>query len=277
MAVDAHLHLWDLEYGTYSWLSDAVAPINRTFTLAEAEPQLREAGVDGVVLVQAASTIEDSAAMFAVAAESPLVAGVVAWVDLLDPDRVGEQLDHWAEAGPLVGIRHLIHDEPDPDWLAQEPVRRSLGVLASRGLTFDVIGVLPRHLEHAVALADELPELRLVIDHLGTPPVGAEPGDWGSLMDSLARRPNVFAKLSGLTTLGPAGRASAADLRPYVDRALAAFGPSRLLYGGDWPVSTLATPYAETMATARALLEPLTPAERDEVLSLTSRRAYRLP
>lgn len=277
MAIDAHLHLWDLEHGTYSWLSDAVAAINRTFTLAEAEPQLREAGVDGLVLVQAASTIEDSAAMFAVAAESPLVAGVVAWVDLLDPDRVGEQLDRWAGAGPLVGIRHLIHDEPDPDWLAQEQVRRSLGVLASRGLTFDVIGVLPRHLEHAVALADELPELRLVIDHLGTPPVGAEPGDWGSLMDSLARRPNVFAKLSGLTTLGPAGRASAADLRPYVDRALAAFGPSRLLYGGDWPVSTLATPYAETMATSRALLEPLTPAERDEVLAGTAARAYRLP
>lgn len=277
MAIDAHLHLWDLEHGTYSWLSDAVASINRTFTLAEAEPQLRDAGVDGVVLVQAASTIEDSEAMFAVAAESPLVVGVVAWVDLLDTDRVGEQLDRWAGAGPLVGIRHLIHDEPDPDWLAQEPVRRSLGVLASRGLTFDVIGVLPRHLEHAVALADELPELRLVVDHLGTPPVGAEPGEWGRLMDSLGRRPNVFVKLSGLTTLGPAGCASAADLRPYVDRAIAAFGPSRLLYGGDWPVSTLATPYAETMATTRALLEPLTPAERDEVLAGTAARAYRLP
>lgn len=277
MTVDAHLHLWDLEHGTYSWLTDAVAPINRTFALAEAEPQLREAGVDRVVLVQAAGTTEDSAAMFAVAASSSLVAGVVAWVDLLDPDRVGEELDRWAEAGPLVGIRHLIHDEPDPDWLAQEPVRRSLGVLSSRGLAFDVIGVLPRHLEHAVALADELADLRLVIDHLGTPPVGAEPGEWGRLMDELGRRANVFAKLSGLTTLEPTGHASAADLRPYVDRALAAFGPSRLLYGGDWPVSTLATPYAETMATTRALLEPLNPTERAEVLSGTAARAYRVP
>lgn len=277
MTVDAHLHLWDLEHGTYSWLSDAVAPINRTFAFDEVEPQLREAGVDRVVLVQAAGTPEDSAAMFEVAARQPMVAGVVAWVDLQDPSAVGDALDRWAASGPLVGIRHLIHDEADQDWLAQPAVHRSLAVLASRGLAYDVIGVLPRHLEHAVALADELPELRLVVDHLGTPPVGSEPGEWGRLVDELGSRPNVFVKLSGLTTLGPAGRASAADLRPYADRALDAFGPSRMLYGGDWPVSTLATPYAETFAVARDLLAALTPAERDEVLAGSASRAYRLP
>ncbi|MDN4597235.1 amidohydrolase family protein [Leifsonia virtsii] len=277
MTLDAHLHLWDLEHGTYSWLSDAVAPINRTFRFEEVEPQLRATGVDRVVLVQAAGTSEDSAAMFAVAAQQPMVAGVVAWVDLRDPSAVGDALDSWAAAGPLVGIRHLIHDEADPDWLAQPAVHRSLAVLASRGLAYDVIGVLPRHLEHAVALADELPELRLVVDHLGTPPVGSEAGEWGRLIDELGSRPNVFVKLSGLTTLGPAGRASAGDLRPYVDRALDAFGPSRMLYGGDWPVSTLATPYAETFAVARELIAALTPAERDDILAGSAARAYRLP
>ena len=277
MTVDAHLHLWDLEHGTYAWLSDAVAPINRSFAFEEVEPQLREAGVDRVVLVQAADTPEDSAAMFDVAARQPMVAGVVAWVDLRDPAAVGGALDRWSAAGPLLGIRHLIHDEADPDWLGQEAVHRSLAVLASRGLAYDVIGVLPRHLEHAVALADELPELRLVVDHLGAPPVGADPGAWERLVAELGRRSNVFVKLSGLTTLGPAGRASAPDLRPYVDRALDAFGPSRMLYGGDWPVSTLATPYAETVAVARDLLAALTPAERDEVLAGSAARAYRLP
>lgn len=276
MTVDAHLHLWDLEHGTYDWLSDAVAPINRTFTFAEAEPQLRDAGVDRVVLVQAAGTTEDSVAMFAAAARHPMVAGVVAWVDLRDPDRVGDALDAWAAAGPLVGIRHLIHDEVDPDWLAQPAVHRSLAVLASRGLAYDVIGVLPRHLEHAVALADALPELRLVIDHLGTPPVGEEPGDWGRLIDDLGRRANVFVKLSGLTTLGRSGRSTAADLRPYTDRALAAFSTSRMLYGGDWPVSTLAAPYAETVAVTAELLAGLSPDERAEVLHGTAVRAYRL-
>lgn len=277
MTVDAHLHLWDLEHGTYSWLSDAVAPINRTFAFAEVEPQLAAAGVDRVVLVQAADTVEDTAAMFAVAASHPQIAGVVGWVDLLHPDAVGAALDRWAAAGPLVGIRHLIHDEPDPDWLAQEAVHRSLAVLASRGLAYDVIGVLPRHLEHALALADEQPDLRLVIDHLGTPPIGSDPGEWGRLLDELGRRPNVFVKLSGLTTLGPSGRATAADLRPFVDRALAAFGPSRMLYGGDWPVSTLATPYAETIAVARDLVAALSSAERAEVFAGAAARAYRLP
>jgi L-fuconolactonase len=277
MTVDAHLHLWDLEHGTYSWLSDAVAPINRTFAFAEVEPQLAAAGVDRVVLVQAAGTHEDSEAMFAVAAAQPMVAGVVAWVDLLHPEAVGDALDRWAARGPLVGIRHLIHDEADPDWLAQDAVHRSLAVLAARDLAFDVIGVLPRHLELALALADEQPDLRLVVDHLGTPPVGAEPGEWGRLIDELGRRPNVFVKLSGLTTLGPSGRATAGDLRPYVDRALAAFGPSRMLYGGDWPVSTLATSYAETAAVTRDLLAPLAPAERDDILAGAAARAYRLP
>lgn len=276
MAIDAHLHLWDLEHGTYSWLSDAVAPINRTITLAEAQPQLTAAGVDRVVLVQAASTAEDSAAMFGVAASSPLVAGVVAWVDLLHPGTVDDALDRWRDAGPLVGIRHLIHDEPDPDWLGQDAVRRSLARLAARGLAYDVIGVLPRHLEHALVLADALPDLRLVVDHLGSPPVGGEPSPWTELIADLGRRPNVWIKLSGLTTLGPAGRATADDLRPFFDRALDAFGPSRMLFGGDWPVSTLAGPYADTMATTLDLLVPLSAAERADVLGGTATRVYGL-
>jgi L-fuconolactonase len=279
VTVDAHLHLWDLEQGEYAWLSDAVAPINRTFALDEAEPQLRAAGVEHAVLVQAANTAEDTAAMFAVAVRAPVVAGVVGWADLLDPDGLGPTLDAYAAAGPLVGLRHLIHDEPDPDWLGQDAVLASLAQLADRGLAYDVIGVLPRHLEHAIRLADELPGLRLVIDHLGTPPVGdpaPRASRWAALMRELAERPAVFVKLSGLTTLGPSGTASADALRPYSDPVLEAFGPERVLYGGDWPVSTLATTYAETMRTALALLSDLDDDQRREVLEGTARRAYRL-
>ncbi|MFF2050822.1 amidohydrolase family protein [Leifsonia sp. NPDC058194] len=275
MTVDAHLHLWDLERVEYPWLTSALAPIDRTFAFDEVEPQLAQAGVDRVVLVQAANSVEDSAAMFAVA--SPRVAGVVAWVDLLVPSSVARQLEEWSAHPTLVGIRHLIHDEPDADWLAHPPVRRSLRLLAERGLAFDVIGVLPRHLEHAVAIADELPELQLVIDHLGTPPVGAASREpWAGLIAALAERPNVAVKLSGLTTLGPAGRASAADLRPLVDHALAAFGADRVLYGGDWPVSTLAGPYAETWATVTELIDGLSDGERAQVLGGAAERAYRL-
>ncbi|MEN2742589.1 amidohydrolase family protein [Microbacterium sp. X-17] len=274
MTVDAHLHLWDLDRVAYPWLTDALAPINRTFAFGEVAPQLEAAGVDRVVLVQAANSVEDSAAMFAVS--SPLVAGVVAWVDLLDPAAAARQLDEWSSQPSFVGVRHLIHDEPDADWLGRPEVRASLALLAARGLAFDVIGVLPRHLEHAVSIAGELPSLRLVIDHLGTPPVGAYSAEpWASLLTELSRRPNVSVKLSGLTTLG--GGSDAARLRPYVAHAFEAFGPARVLYGGDWPVSTLAGPYAETWATADALLAGLSADERADVLTHAALRAYRLP
>lgn len=279
MAIDAHLHLWDLEHGEYAWLSDAVAPINRTVTLGEVEPQLLAAGIGRAVLVQAANTAEDTAAMFAVAERAPVVAGIVGWADLLNPDGLAATLDAYASSGPLVGLRHLIHDEPDPDWLGRDPVRASLAQLASRDLAYDVIGVLPRHLEHAIGLADELPDLRLVIDHLGTPPVrdGApRTSRWAELMRELSERPNVFVKLSGLTTLGPEGRASADMIRPFSDLALETFGPGRLLFGGDWPVSTLATAYAETTRITLALLSDLDDDQRRDVLGGTAERAYRL-
>jgi L-fuconolactonase len=272
MTVDAHLHLWDLDRVAYPWLTEALAPINRTFAFAEIEPQLVQEGVDGAVLVQAANSLEDSEAMFAVAASSSLVSGVVAWVDLLDPAAAEAQVEAWAAHPSFVGVRHLIHDEPDADWLGRDAVRRSLALLAGRGLAFDVIGVLPRHLEHALAIAESLPDLRLVIDHLGTPPVGstdpsAEP--WWSLMSALSAHQNVFAKLSGLTTIG-------VDLQPYVDHALDAFGASRVLFGGDWPVSTLAGSYAETTSVARSLTAGLSEQERADVFAGTAARAYGL-
>lgn len=271
MTVDAHLHLWDLDHVAYPWLTDALAPIDRTFGFAEAQPQLEQAGVDRVILVQAANSVEDSAAMFEVA--SPKVAGVVAWVDLLDPPTASRQLDRWSQHATFVGVRHLIHDEPDADWLARPAVRSSLRLVAARGLTFDVIGVLPRHLEHALSLADEIPSLRLVIDHLGTPPVGAPDAEpWATLLSELARRPNVFVKLSGLTTLG-AGR-DAVRLRPFVSHALEAFGTARMLYGGDWPVSTLAGSYAQTWATVEELLADLSAAERTEIMGEAAQRVY---
>ncbi|KRC46788.1 hypothetical protein ASE16_15385 [Leifsonia sp. Root227] len=279
MTVDAHLHLWDLDRVAYPWLTDALAPINRTFALSEIEPQLRQEGVDGAVLVQAANSLEDSEAMFAVAASSSLIAGVVAWVDLLDPATAAAQLDAWSAHPGFVGVRHLIHDEPDADWLARDAVQHSLALLADRDLAFDVIGVLPRHLKHALSLAESLPGLRLVIDHLGAPPVGA--GDqgaepWASLITRLAAHPSVFVKLSGLTTLGAAGRATADDLRPYVEHVLDAFGPGRVLFGGDWPVSTLAGPYAETLRVSRELVAGLSADERADVFGRAADRAYHL-
>ena len=271
MRVDAHVHVWDLEHGEYSWLTADLAPIDRTFRLDELEPQLDAVGIDRVVLVQAADTAADTDAMLSVASRNPHVAGVVGWVDLLDPEHVDSALDELSAHPAFIGVRHLIHDEPDSDWLARPEVRRSLERLAARGLSFDVVGVLPRHLEHALAIARELPELQVVIDHLGTPPAGRDDGAWSRVMGELAGEPNVAVKLSGLTTI-----ASAPALRPFVNFAVDRFGAHRMLYGGDWPVSTLATDYAETFATLTSLIDGLSDDERDAVLGGTARRVYRL-
>jgi L-fuconolactonase len=275
--IDAHLHLWDLDRVDYPWLTPALGSINRTFTFGEIDPQLDRAGVDGTVLVQAANSMADSASMFAVARAQPRVAGVVAWVDLLRPAVAGAQLDEWADEPKLVGIRHLIHDESDPDWLIRPAVIESLRLVAGRGLAYDVVGVLPRHLENTVRLAEEIPTLRLVIDHLGTPPVaGGDLAEWAGLMSRLAAHPNVFAKVSGLPTMPVAGRALDERVQTAVDLAIELFGADRLLYGGDWPVSTLHREYAATISATGTLLAALGDAERAAVMGGTATRFYRL-
>ncbi len=271
MRIDAHVHLWDLEHGDYDWLTPGTMPLGRTFRLAELEPQLDAAGVDAVVLVQAADNRGDTESMLAVAETGDRVAGVVGWIDLLRPADVDAALDEMTTHPSFKGVRHLIHGEPDADWLLRIEVRRSLRRLAERGLSFDVVGVVPRHLQHALTLARELPELRLVIDHLGTPPVGRQDDGWAAVMSDLSGEPNVFVKLSGFTTMG-----SGLELRPYVDVVLERFGPERTLYGSDWPVSTVATEYAETYSASAALLDGLSHSERDAVLGGTARRVYRL-
>lgn len=219
--------------------------------------------------------VAETAGAGAAAVTSPSVAGVVAWADLLDPAAAARQLEEWSLRPQFVGVRHLIHDEPDPDWLGRPPVRESLRLLADRGLSFDVIGVLPRHLEHAIELADALPTLRLVIDHLGTPPVGSPDGGvCAGLLTELSRRPNLYVKLSGLTTLG--GGSDAARLRPFAEHAFATFGTARTLFGGDWPVSTLAGDYAATWRTTTELLAGLSADEREDVLTRSAEGAYGL-
>lgn len=275
--VDAHQHLWNLERGEYPWLTADFGPIFRTFEETELEPQLAAAGVDRTVLVQSADSAEDTDAMFEVADRWPRVAGIVGWVPLEQPDEAAAQLERRGHDARFVGVRHLIHNDPDPDWLLREPVQRGLELLAQRQLAFDVVAVLPRHLENVVTLAEAHPSLRLVIDHLGKPPIaegGWEP--WAGLLRRAAACPNVYGKLSGLNTAADWQSWSAADLQPYADLALEVFGPERLMFGGDWPVATLAGDYAKVWRETDSVLADLDPAARDRVLGGTAVEFYRL-
>jgi L-fuconolactonase len=211
-----------------------------------------------------------------VAAESSLVTGVVGWVDLTAPD-VAEAIAA-LRSGPggeaLVGIRHQAQDEPDPRWLLRKEVVRGIRAVAAAGLTYDIL-VKPAQHEAAIELADAVPGARLVLDHAGKPAVAAggyEP--WAAFLTSLAERPNVFCKLSGLVTEAEWAQWTVEDLRPYAAHVLSAFGPDRVMFGSDWPVCELAATYDQVHEATRSFTAELSTSEQEDVFAGTAVRAY---
>ena len=275
MVIDAHLHLWNTERLHYAWLQRPEnAAINRTFGFGDFSSRAAQAGVDRAVLVQADDTAADTEAMFEVAAAHPEIAGVVAWVPLDRPDEAAARLDHFQTRPGFAGIRTLIHDQPDPDWLLRPPVGDGLALLEQRGIPFDVIAVLPRHLSHVPVLSERYPSLRMVLDHLAHPPLGADTGEWRALITAAAANPLVFAKVSGLYP--PGQDWTAEDIRDVVEFAFGLFGPDRLMFGSDWPVAELGGGYAKARAELSRLFGQLSPAGRDAVLGGTATRFYAL-
>ncbi len=277
MRIDAHQHVWEIESGGYPTLAALPAPANRSYEPGELLPQLVATGIDATVLVQAEDHRADTDAMLAHAREHDWIAGVVGWLPLLDPDATAAGAEAWAAEPLLVGMRHLIHDEPDPRWLLQPRVIESLGVLAEHGIPFDVVAVLPEHLQLVPMIAALVPGLRIVVDHLAKPPIAAggwEP--WASLLAEAAAVPGVHAKISGLNTAADPKRWSAAALERYVDHALDLFGADRLMFGGDWPIARLAGEYADVVRETAVLLADLPQPDQAAIWGGTAERFYGL-
>jgi len=276
--VDAHHHLLNPARFEYPWLTPELAAIDRRFSPEDLAPELAAAGIDGTILVQTIGSLEETREFLATAAEVPFIRGVIGWVDLTDPG-IGATLDalRGGHGGQwLVGIRHQVHDEPDPDWLLRPDVRRGLTAIRAADLAYDLL-VRSRELPAALVVAREMPDLRFVIDHLAKPPIrsGAiEP--WASLFRPFGELPNVSSKLSGLVTEADPATWHVADLAPYVEIALDTFGPERLLFGSDWPVCLLAASYADVVAAARELTADLSTAERAAVFGGAAEAVYRL-
>lgn len=269
--IDAHLHLWDLTSGGYGWLRPEHGDLHANFSPEDVAPSLAAAGVDGAVLVQADDTAADTAYLLDVASRHPWVVGVVGWVQLDDPTRAAAELDGLASFDVLRGIRHLVHDDPRPDFLDLASVRESLRLVAARGLAFDVPDAWPGHLEQIPSLAAELDELTIVIDHLGKPPRDeAARNAWRSALADAAARPNTIAKFSGLTDATAVY--SAEGLGRLWNDALELFGPSRMMWGSDWPVS--GRTYARIVDPLMELISTLSPDERDAILGRTAAGVY---
>ena len=277
--VDAHHHVWDLDVRDQPWITgDAMAPIRRSFGIDDLAGKAAAAGVAATIVVQTVAEIGETEELLDLAQATPLVAGVVGYVDLAAPD-VGEQLDRLQErpsGGWLAGIRNLVQDEPDPGWLVRPAVVAGLREVARRDLVYDLL-IRPHQLDAALATVTQVPDGRYVLDHLAKPPVAAEGWEpWGSRLAALATRGNVAAKISGLVTEASWDCWSTSDLRPFVDHALAAFGPERLLFGSDWPVCTLAAPYCRVVAAAEELVDGLSASERAAVMGGTAATVYGL-
>lgn len=272
MRIDAHHHVWRLARGDYGWLTPALGPIHRDFAPSDLAPLLAARGIGATILVQAAATEAETCFLLDVAAVTPFVAGVVGWTGLTAPDAPA-RVAAMAENPLLVGLRPMVQDIPDDDWLLRPDLAPGLEAMARHGLVLDAL-VLPRHLPRLSVVAGRHPDLAIVVDHLAKPPVREGRLDpWRTDLAALAALPNLWCKLSGLATEA-APDWQVTDLAPYAAAALALFGPRRVLWGSDWPVVNLAGGYGRWWAATEALLAGLPETERAAVLGGNAAALY---
>lgn len=278
--IDTHIHVWNFQRAEYAWLEGNTTILNRSYDIDELDHERQSAGITAGVLVQAANNFEDTDWMIEVAQKNNWINGVVGWLPLMDPGATEKSLQHkYAGQQYLKGVRHLIHDEPDHRWLLQENVVESLRIVATQKLTYDVVGILPEHIETAIEVAAKVPELNMVFDHLNQPPVATRErfGRWGDLIMEAARYPQFHAKISGLGTTSKNPKWSEQDISPYVEFILDLFGPDRCFCGGDWPVSLLAGSYSHTWSIYQNVIDSLLDREqREKVYHRNARQFYRL-
>lgn len=273
--IDAHQHFWHYHAAHFPWIDAAKARLMRDYLPADLEPVLRASGFEACIAVQARHDVDETRFLLEMAHAHPFVAGVVGWVDL-QADDVRDQLAYWAADPKLVGIRHIVHDEPDDRFMLRPAFLRGLGLLAEFDLTYDLL-LFPRHLPVAIDVVARFPDQRFVVDHLAKPPIKAGEIDaWARDLVRIAAYPNVCAKLSGLVTEADWAGWTPDDLRPYLDAALDCFGASRLMVGSDWPVCTLAGEYGRVMAPVVEFAERLPAADRDAMLGGTAANVWRL-
>lgn len=272
--IDAHHHLWDLSVRDQSWTAE-LPVLRRSFLWEDLAPELSDRGVDGTILVETINVAEETPEFLALAAETPQILGVIGWVDLTAPDVADEiaRLQKLPGGDKLVGLRHQVQGEPDPEWLLRPDVLRGLAAVAEAGLVFDLL-LLPAQLPAAIRVVDQVRGMRWVLAHAAKPPIASgEIEPWRSHLRTLAANPGVACKLSGLVT--EAGEDwSAEQIAPFATAILEAFGPDRVMVGSDWPVCLLQTSYAEVDDLHARLLDGLSADEFAQARGGTAQRWY---
>jgi L-fuconolactonase len=276
MHIDAHQHFWNYSPAEYPWIGAGMERLARDFLPADLVAVASGQGVTGSVAVQARQSLEETRWLLRLADESPFIKGVVGWVDLRS-GRAADEIAAFAEHEKFVGVRHVVQDEPNPRFLLGDAFVRGLRRLHPFGLVYDLL-LYPPQLPAAVELAGLLPEQPFVLDHLAKPRIKTgEIAEWRRDLEALATHENVACKLSGLVTEAAWRQWKRDDFTPYLDVALAAFGPERLMFGSDWPVCLLSGEYEDVVGIIGDFISRLTPAEQTLIWGDTAKNWYRLP
>ena len=273
--IDAHHHLWRYNARDYVWMTPEMESLRHDFLIPELQSVFAESGIEGSVAVQARQSVAETEWLLKLASESSLIRGVVGWVPLVDA-RVGECLDRLSRNPRLRGVRHVLHDEADDFYMLREDFNLGVEQLHARGLTYDIL-VFERHLPQTIQFVDRHPNQIFILDHIAKPRIREGVlSPWKENIQALAKRDNVYCKLSGMVTEARWNSWTRDDLAPFFEVVLSAFGPRRLMFGSDWPVLTLASSYKEWSNTVRSLIAALSSDEQELVGSGSASEAYRL-
>jgi L-fuconolactonase len=275
MKIDAHHHFWSYDPVEYGWIDESMRSIRRDFLPEHLRAEIASAGVDGVVSVQARQSLDETAWLLDFATQNDFIKGVVGWVELVSP-RVGAELARFAANPKLKSVRHVVQGEPDDNFILREDFNRGIRELKKFSLVYDIL-IFERHLLPTIQFVDAHPNQIFVLDHMAKPRIkagGVEP--WSKNLRELARRPNVYCKVSGLVTEADFATWTEVQLHPYFETVLAAFGPQRLMFGSDWPVCLVACGYARWHQMVSGWIAKLSPHEQARVLGGTALEVYKL-
>ncbi len=276
MIIDAHQHFWQIDRGVSDWIDDSISGIRRDYLPSHLAPYLDHLKIEKTVLVQASETLSENDFMLKLAEQAPFIGAIVAWLDLSDTN-APKILEDLAPKPLIKGVRPVLQGIEDDDWILQPKVMDNLRRLPDLGLRFDAL-IQPRHLPCIDKLAWAIPDLPIVVDHAAKPLIRGGrvlDDDWKRGMVKLAKHPQMHCKISGLATeFGPGW--SADTLKPVVDHLFSCFGPSRLMWGSDWPVLELDGSYSQWFTCLQSLISDLSSEEKADILGLTAARFYGL-
>jgi len=275
MIIDTHHHYWNYNPVEFDWIDDEMASIRKSFLPQDLKSTLAGTGVEGVVTVQARQLVEETDWLLGLAEENDFMKGVVGWLPLAD-DGIEGLLDKYAANRWLKSLRHVIQGEPDPAFILGDKFNRGVGMLKDYKLAYDIL-ILEHQLPNTITFVDSHPNQQFVVDHIAKPRIKAnEISPWAKNIKELAKRENVSCKISGMVTEADFNKWTPEQLKPYFDVVLEAFGPSRLMYGSDWPVCLVASSYENWLQLVKDALSQLSEEERELVYSKNAKRVYQL-